>query len=113
MDVDIWFLPPDSAAGVGTAVLFALHLYAFVDCVIRPTNAFVAAGKKTKQFWLILTGLAALCTLTLSNVTFTLVLAATVIALIYVLDVRPAVQTYRGPRGGGGSGRAPRGTGGW
>ena len=107
--MEIWFLPPESAAGVGTAVLFALHLFAFVDALIRPPGAYVAAGKKTKQFWLILTGLAALCTLTLSNVTFTLVLAATVIALIYVLDVRPAVQAYRGPRGGG---RQPRGGGG-
>ncbi|GAA0611630.1 hypothetical protein GCM10009547_12090 [Sporichthya brevicatena] len=111
MGVEIWFLPPESAAGLGTLALFALHLYAFLDCLIRPTNAFVAAGKKTKQFWLILTGVASGCTLLLSNVTFTFVIAATVIALIYILDVRPAVQTYRGPRGGGG--RKPRGTGGW
>lgn len=109
--MEIWFLPPESAAGFGTLVLFALHAYAFGDALIRPPAAYVSAGKKTKQFWLILTGLAALCTLTLSNVTFTLVIAATVIALIYVLDVRPAVQTYRGPRGGGRKPSGPRG--GW
>jgi hypothetical protein len=44
-------------------------------------------------------------------VTYTLVLAGTVASLVYILDVKPAVQTYRGPRGGG---RQPRGgRGGW
>lgn len=109
--MEIWFLPPESAAGLGTAALFALHLFALVDAGIRPTGAFVAAGKKTKNFWVILLAVAAGTTLLLSQVTFTFVLAATVAALVYVLDVRPAVQTFRGPRGGGG--RQPRGQGGW
>ena len=110
MGVEIWFLPPESAAGLGTAALFALHLYAFVDCVIRPTGAFVAAGKKTKQFWLILTGVAAGTTLLLSNVTFTFVIAATIIALIYILDVRPRRSTRPGSCPSAAAPRRSRGT---
>ncbi|MBA3743817.1 MAG: DUF2516 family protein [Sporichthya sp.] len=108
----MWFLPPESAAALGTAALFAVHVFALGDCLIRPSGAFVASGKKTKQFWSIILGVAAGCTLLLSNVTYTLVLAATVAALVYILDVRPAVQAFRGPRGGGGrQPRTPRG--GW
>lgn len=110
---EIWFLPPDSAAALGTLALLALNVYALVDAlVLRAPGAFVAAGKKTKQFWTVILAVTAMCTLLLSNVTYTLVLAGTVASLVYILDVKPAVQTYRGPRGGG---RQPRGggRGGW
>jgi hypothetical protein len=108
---DIWFLPPDSAAALGTLGLLALNVYALADALIRAPGAFVAAGKRTKQFWTVILGVTAACTLLLSQVTYTLVLAGTVASLVYILDVKPAVQTYRGPRGGG---RQPRGgRGGW
>lgn len=100
--MEIWFLPPESAAALGTAALFAVHVFALGDCLFRPTGAFVAAGKKTKQFWATILGVAAGCTLLISNITYTVVLVATVAALVYILDVKPAVKTYRGPRGGGG-----------
>lgn len=110
MGNEIWFLPPDSAAGLGTACLLALHAFALFDALIRPPASFVAAGKRTKQLWVSLLALAVGTTLLLSQVTYTFVLAGTVASLVYILDVRPAVQTFRG-RGGGG--RAPKNRGGW
>lgn len=110
--MDLWFWPPDSAAALGVLALLALNVYALGDALLRAPAAYVAAGKRTKQFWTVILGVTAGCTLLLSNVSFTLVLAGTVASLVYILDVKPAVQTYRGPRGGGG--RAPRGgRGGW
>ena len=108
---DIWFLPPDSPAALGTLALLALNVYALGDALFRAPGAYVAAGKRTKQFWTLILAVTAGCTLLLSNVTYTLVLAGTVASLVYILDVKPAVQSYRGPRGGG---RQPRGgRGGW
>jgi hypothetical protein len=91
------------------AALFALHLFALVDAVMRPAAAFTAADKQTKQLWVILLsvavawdGLPVLVSgqLVFRNVTDMVVLAGTVVALVYVLDARPAVRSAggRGPR---------------
>ena len=37
-----------------------VELWALVDCVRRRPDAFVAAGKRTKNFWMLVTGVAAL-----------------------------------------------------
>ena len=44
---------------LGIAAL-GLELYAFVDALRRRPDAFEAAGKRTKNFWLLLTGVALL-----------------------------------------------------
>ena len=43
-----------------SAVAFGVEVWAFVDCLRRRPDAFVAAGKRTKQFWMLLTGVAVL-----------------------------------------------------
>ena len=87
-------------------VALGLELWAVVDCARHRANAFEATGKRTKTFWLALTGGAALVgvismfgtgggffgTLGLFG------LAAVVAASVYLADVRPAVK-YAG-RGG-------------
>ena len=40
-------------------VIFLLCAWALVDCLLRPTRAFPAAGKRTKTFWLLITAIAA------------------------------------------------------
>lgn len=81
-------------------VAVGLELWALIDCARHRANAFEATGKRTKGFWLALTGGAALIgvisllssgggifgTLGLFG------LAAVVAASVYLADVRPAVK---------------------
>ena len=43
-----------------SVVALGVEVYAFVDCVRRRPDAFPAAGKRTKSFWLIVTVIAML-----------------------------------------------------
>jgi 4-amino-4-deoxy-L-arabinose transferase-like glycosyltransferase len=103
----------NSAQGLVVLVLtlaaFAVCVFAFVDAIRRPAPAFEYAGKRTKQFWSILLGVAvALAFVSVGPGFSFLVLISVVAAAVYLTDVRPAVRTYGG---GGASGRGPYG--GW
>jgi hypothetical protein len=63
-----------------------VKLYALVDAAMRPERNYVIQEKKTKNFWLVVLGLAVLT----SWFGF-LNLIGLVAALVYLLDVRPAV----------------------
>jgi hypothetical protein len=81
--------------------LFVLELFAFVDAAIRPSQAFVAADKQTKQFWLVLIGIFSFITLRFGPLgLFGLGLVGVVASGVYLLDVRPALRSV----GGGGRG---------
>jgi hypothetical protein len=69
----------------------ALTAWAFVDAVFRPANGFVAAGKLTKPGWAAITGIAALVVFWFGPMSF-LGLPAIVAAVVYLVDVRPAVR---------------------
>jgi hypothetical protein len=82
-------------------VALALEVWAFFDCVRHRANAFEAVGKRTKTFWLALTGgslaIGALSVLGgggggLIGPFGLFGLAAVVAASIYLADVRPAVK---------------------
>jgi hypothetical protein len=95
-------------------VLFGVEVWALIDCARRPAGAFLAAGKRTKRFWLLLTGAAAAVgfiaippPLGLGLFTGFLQFVAVVPAGVYLADVRPAVSGYGGGR------RPPRSGGGW
>ena len=80
-----------------TVVLYgtlALAVWGFVDAIIRPTAAFVAAGKLTKPGWLAITGIAALVIYWRGPLDF-FGLPAVVAAVVYLVDVRPAVRGLR------------------
>ncbi|MBU4214989.1 MAG: DUF2516 family protein [Actinobacteria bacterium] len=94
------------------AAIFALCVWALVDCLRRPTAAFVSAGKRTKGLWTAVLAVAAVVSFiavpipggySLGGGTFGfLSLLAAVAAVVYLVDVRPAVQPYsrrKGPRG--------------
>lgn len=81
-------------------VALALEVWALLDCVRHKAAAFEATGKRTKAFWLALTGgSAAVGVISFlgsgSGIfgTFGLFgLAAVVAASVYLADVRPAVK---------------------
>ena len=77
---------------------FGAEAWALVDAVIRPAQAFVAAGKQTKPIWLIILGVAfvlGLYTAAYGGVTSILAVIAFVAAAIYLVDVRPKVREFK------------------
>ena len=89
---------------------FVVETWAFIDGIIRPAPAFVAAGKLTKPLWLIILGVAAVVGLAgvvyKIGPTSILTVAAFVAAAIYLADVRPKVKDFRN---GGGTSSGPYG----
>ncbi|MGY1641124.1 DUF2516 family protein [Geodermatophilus sp. SYSU D00703] len=75
----------------------ALTAYALVDALVRPAAGYVAAGKLTKPAWAAITGLAVLVVFWQGPMSF-LGLPAIIAAIVYLVDVRPAVRGLR--RGG-------------
>ncbi|MGY1694977.1 MULTISPECIES: DUF2516 family protein [unclassified Geodermatophilus] len=69
----------------------ALTVWAFVDAVIRPAAGYVAAGKLTKPAWAGITALAGVVIYLQGPMTF-LGLPAVIAAVVYLVDVRPAVR---------------------
>jgi hypothetical protein len=77
---------------------FGVETWAFIDAIIRPARAFVAAGKLTKPIWLIILGVAfvlGLYAAAYGGATGILSVAAFVAAAVYLADVRPKVREIR------------------
>lgn len=84
---------------VVTLAMLALHAWAFVDALTHRPDAYVAADKQTKQLWLILLGIALAAHILLLNNPFHILnLIAAVAAIVYLVDVRPALRTVTGRR---------------
>jgi hypothetical protein len=80
--------------------LLVLVAWALVDAATRPAAAFVAAGKQTKQIWLAILGVALLLSLVgLGGILNLFGFVIAVAAIVYLVDVRPAVREMR-PGGG-------------
>jgi uncharacterized protein DUF2516 len=78
-----------------------VEVWAFVDAVRRPSQAFPAAGKQTKPLWLVILGVAAVIGLWSStlggpNLVSLFPIIAFVAAAIYLTDVRPKVREFKG-----------------
>ena len=78
-------------------VLFAMQLFALVDCIRQRSDAFTAAGKLSKPAWLAITGVSCLVgfLFILSPISI-FEIAAVVAAGVYLADVRPALQQVTG-----------------
>lgn len=78
-------------------VALGLEVFALVDAVRHRPDAYVAAGKRTKQFWTVVTGLAALVGFVFLFSPLNLLgILAVVAAAVYLADVRPALQQVSG-----------------
>ncbi len=77
------------AAGMG------LKVVAFVDALRTDGQAFPYAGKRTKALWLTVTGVALAVNVVVINPLNFLNLIGVVAAVVYLVDVRPAVRQYR------------------
>jgi hypothetical protein len=74
-------------------VVLGLKLWALVDASIRPAPAYEAAGKLSKLIWIAI--LVAAVLLGGDDVLGLLGLVGTIAAIVYLVDVRPAVRSIR------------------
>ncbi|MER0245105.1 DUF2516 family protein [Streptomyces sp. HSW2009] len=85
--------------------LLLFSLFAFIDAAIRREDAYRAADKQTKPFWLILLGIATAANLFLSVMSFIPIIGL-IATIVYMVDARPAIRQVSGGRGGGRRGGA-------
>ncbi|NSC22510.1 DUF2516 family protein [Streptomyces albus subsp. chlorinus] len=84
-------------------VMLALAVFAFVDGALRREDAYRAADKQNKQFWLIILGLTILVNLLIPFLMLQLI--GLIASIVYIVDVRPALKQVMG----GGQGWRRRG----
>lgn len=77
---------------VAALVLLAVKLWAFVDALMRPAPAYVAAEKLTKPGWLVILGLAVVLQVLWPRPLGLFGIIGTVAAFVYLLDARPAIS---------------------
>ncbi|WP_447038885.1 DUF2516 family protein [Streptomyces sp. DSM 118878] len=84
--------------------------FALIDAALRREDAYRAADKKTKPFWLVILGLAFVVNLIFNILSF-LPIIGLIATIVYMVDVRPALRqiTGGGGRRGGSSSDGPYG----
>ncbi len=88
--------------------LLILSVYALVNAALQREDAYRAADKQTKPFWLVILGVTVAVQLVIPWLL--LVLAGTIATIVYLVDVRPALQSVSGGgRGGWSSSDGPYG----
>ena len=78
------------------AILLVVKIFAFVDAIRRPADYFPFIGRQTKLLWVVLTGISVLAGLAPSLALSIFGIAGTVIALIYLFDIRPKMIEITG-----------------
>lgn len=99
MDTSIVFVWPIVDAIDWTLLIVALvvQVAAFVHCLLQRPDAFQAVGTLSKGLWLALLGGTMLLSLLFaSGPTRIFGLIAIIAALVYLLDVRPAIRDLSG-----------------
>lgn len=87
--------------------LLGMKVFALVDALRYSNNQYVSAGKRSRTLWLVLTGLSLAFHL-ITNVLDLVSLAGTIASIVYLVDVRPALQQVSG-RGGNRNNMGPYG----
>jgi hypothetical protein len=90
--VSIFALPSLIMTAVSLA-MFVAQGFAFVDAVSQRPDAYVAADKMTKKAWLIILGLGVAAHMLFWSPLSILNLVGIVAALVYIVDVRPAIRS--------------------
>ena len=75
-----------------TLVCLVVEIWAFVNCLRQRAEAFGVVGRIPKGGWLAMIGGAVLVTLLFGTVGNILGMIAVVVALVYLLDLRPALR---------------------
>lgn len=82
----------DSITAVLSLAMFAIQAWALVDAVGQRPDAYGAAGKWSKQAWLIILGLGVVAHLLIWHPLSLFNLVGIVAAIVYLVDVRPAIR---------------------
>jgi hypothetical protein len=83
---------------IGLAQLAAL-VFSLLHAIRVRADAFPAAGKQSKLFWSALLAVSLVLRLTISSPLDLFGIIATIAAIVYIVDVRPAINdVLRGPR---------------
>lgn len=83
---------------VVSLAMFAAQAFALVDALTHRPDAYVAADKMTKPAWLIILGLAVVAHLLIFDPLTLFNLAGIIAAVVYLVDVRPALRSLTGRR---------------
>jgi Protein of unknown function (DUF2516) len=78
--------------------LLGVKIFALVDSLRYTNNHYVSAGKRSRTLWLVLTALSLAFHL-ITGVLSLLNIAGTVASIVYLVDVRPALQQVSGKGG--------------
>jgi hypothetical protein len=89
------------------AGLLGVKIFALIDALRYSNDQYVSAGKRSRTLWLVLTGLSLAFHL-ISDVLTLPNLAGTIASIVYLVDVRPALQQVSG-RGGNRNNMGPYG----
>jgi hypothetical protein len=87
--------------------LLGVKIFAFVDALRWSNQHYVSAGKRSRTLWLVLTG-ASLAFHLITDPINLLNIAGTIASIVYLVDVRPALQQVSG-RGGNRNNMGPYG----
>ena len=107
---------PNSLTTLGVTGLIALliwvallgvKIFAFVDSLRYSNNHYVSAGKRSRTLWIVLTGISLAFHL-ITDPLHLLNIAGTIASIVYLVDVRPALQQVSG-RGGNNKHMGPYG----
>jgi hypothetical protein len=85
--------------------------FALIDAAVCREDAYRAADKQTKPFWLIVLGIAFVVNLIFNILSF-LPIIGLIATIVYMVDVRPAIKSLPGggrSRRGGSSSDGPYG----
>ncbi|MGA4841093.1 DUF2516 family protein [Streptomyces sp. G45] len=82
--------------------------FALIDAAVRREDAYRAADKNTKPFWLIILGLAFVVNLIFNIFSF-LPIIGLIATIVYMVDVRPALRQVGGGGRRGSSSDGPYG----
>ncbi|MCW2846468.1 MAG: hypothetical protein JWR90_442 [Marmoricola sp.] len=80
-------------SSLAVLILLAVKIWAFVDALMRPAAAYVAAEKLTKNGWLLILGLAVASALVWPAPLGLFGIIGTVAAFVYLLDAKPALAS--------------------
>lgn len=90
--MSLFYDPANLTLAIVGLAAATVKLWALIDCLTRPGAAFPVAGKLTKVAWIAILAVALLLGRGLFGV---LGIAGLVAAIVYLVDVRPAVRGIR------------------